>query len=793
MKKARVPARARTPARESKEVKSDPEEIERRAIEAGDRRRQEIRILSQKINSTDANRWFAHVWRAGSRPLPQPWLQEQLDRVTSPELFGHSCLSNIRKVRTLLYGIPIDPVSYIVTTFRISSDGGLSANYAYLYHLTHENYNRHNIYRTDERQSGIFTQFYCTAPSLVSQDGEYRSPLVFMGSESLSTIILESLFEKMYLDIEKYILSKLETDGLHLDYETFYPVTEDEQYGHTIDNRIVRNRLLIKIFIQFWFTEVALLSRGMQANNVNPKFNQIAFRDLRTDVQFFKDLCRKHTLEKVLTAARYSSQTSVNKTVSSDGKVEIRTAQYAIGQKIRPLNVNEVQEPLNIKYPAWREVLITRMASNITANFQSPSFPIILDWFYIKNSKPGLFDNEQQYRRLDFSQRAHHIVSKLRDTQRLTYASESKGEKEFLSDYFKQMYDGISEPIDFAKTHLMMSNVTLGFISEYVGRTFHDIPSMSRSAYWIDRVGNILQDHDIFEKHVWDIVYAVYCLNGNGIIHNDLHLNNCTITTYSTADETKGSKSEIYVVDDYVWKIPTRNNLYSCIIDMSRAIVMPERVRHFEAFRKTEEEYNEFVDDQVDRIIDHLVQLFPTSIRPVEAKLRSLLATDFTKIFRIYTAIDMYDFCGKLMRYIDGQTVRANMELLQRIFRIAEHYLTNILIRVINNPEIEVESPILVILKECFTRRMINPRVPDHDTGIVNVWHYNRASHWDLSRYETFPPWLQEGHFMDAAGRIHDSEYYVVNKQARLNLEKYRQKSMAMVRYIAERHQLKYS
>lgn len=729
----------------------------------------------------DTRRWYTKLWQDDAPETPHKWINDITKSLDS----RNSSIANIGKMRTLVKFTPINLTDYIVVALRVSN-GTISANYGYIYMTTFDQFNRTDRFKLKKVPRGIRAQYYCISPSYLSQDGEYRSHWY----EYDDKFLVEYFFTQIWNELENYISAKVESESLSLEYDIFYPTVEVEKYSLEVDEIIMGTRASIRYFAHFWFVQASLLSQGLQENHVNPKFNQLFFQNLKEDLKFFKALCEKHTYDKIMTMIRYMSET-VNRGLK-DGQVIPVLAKINLGQKFRPLNVTDVQEPLNIIHAPWREIYITKLVSDITLNFQCPSFPIILGWFYIKSGKPGLYDNDQQFKRLELSDRAHLISRRLRDVQRLTYHGADEGKK-YLNEAFHHLSDGIEAPVNFAKTHLMMSNVTLAFVSEYVGRTFYDIPALIKSRVWLERVGNIIKDFNIFQTRIWHIAYAVLCMNHNKIIHNDLHLNNCTLHDITLMDlDEKKQYHELYCVEDYYWMFPSRG-MYSHIIDMSRAIIIPERVKNYEYFKNDPEAFHEFVDDQNDRIVRNLIDKFPTTFRPIEEQLRELLISNFEAIFRIYTAIDLYDFCGKLIDYIGNQLPKQSLDLLKQIFKICEHYLTNILIRVINTPEIKVEPPIRRVLRECFVDRLINPANPPKNVNILDVWNFERGVKFHTTGdYKNYPPWLREGKVMGTDGVIHDSEYHHIRDQIMINTLKYRKESMAMVRYIADRHRLKY-
>src|SRR3989338_2604517 len=89
-----------------------------------------------------------------------------------------------------------------------------------------------------------------------------------------------------------------------------------------------------------------------------------------------------------------------------------------MGHKFIPLKLNEVQHPVVLNYDPWREILIAHKVSDFIINGICPSFAIMSDWFYVKNSKKGMFDNQSQYDKLNASEMARDIVRTLNEAQK---------------------------------------------------------------------------------------------------------------------------------------------------------------------------------------------------------------------------------------------------------------------------------------------------------------------------------------------------------------------------------------
>lgn len=744
----------------------------------------------RKDENNDVTNWIWYNVRNNIKITEPKWLVKLLDKLYCSDLFSETFYINLTNIRTLKKNIIIDPVNYICTIFRAySTKENISANYTFMYSLDKKYYSILGLAKVEESPVKIM---YCSRPSLSSQDGEYRNGILSIYQLKL----LENIYSKIYQDIEIYLIEKNERLQLSLEYENFHPQLKIEQSAESLDQSIVNERLLMRFYIQFWLVEIYNLSIGMQENHINSKFNIIFFTDIKEDINMLKFLIEKYSQEYIDKLVIYMS-TPVRQIIKTSSENIIEITNYAMGQKLRPLNVNEVQEPLNIKYSSWREIVLSQYASDLIANFISPNFAIFIDWFYIKNTKKGLFDNEQQYKKLEYSDRSELIVRKLRETQRLTYMNDwfkNKNTNKYLNDTFQILDNKIENPVEFVKSNLMMSNVTLGYIIEYVGRTFIDIPFLSKSKVWISKARDILGNKIIFVKYMFDIIYGLLSLNVKcGMIQGDLHLNNATIKITTSSKIFSKNPHALYNIYGYNFLLPHWGT-YACIIDFSRGIVIPENIKE-KIYIKNSDEYLEFIDDQVNRIITKYQDTFPSFVQTNKERILELIKNDFKIFFKVYSAIDIYDFAGKLEKYLTDKTLKENLLLLKKITKIAEHYLTSIMLSVLNNKDTQIEWPMFQILKECFIDNIINMDEEPKNISIIDYWEFDKPLSYSFSNYNKFPPVLKNEsgmHDIKHPEKIKPIDYFEFINDHRLKYEKYRQSCMEMVNFIAQRHQDKY-
>lgn len=692
-------------------------------------------------------------------------------------------LSRLYKLRTLKLNTFVDPVNYICTVFKITSiKEKMSINYGFLYSMDKSKYIKYFKKDKEISQDKLQMVAYCIAPSLSSMDGEYRDRMTNFPQFDL---IMNSEFGKVFLYMEKYMINKIEQYDLQLEYENFYPMIQHESLSPLLDSKIINKSLMMNFLIYFWLSEIYNVTVGLQENHMNIKFNQLIFTHLDQDIKQFKNLIDKFGNDKILELIRILRSVAY-KSINGDGNWKYQ--EQILGQKLRPLNVNEVQDPLNVRYAPWREIYFNNKMNNFIANGICPNVPIFLDWFYIKNSRRGLFDNPEQIKKMEDSERALNIVRKLRESQHIT----KNINKEFYNDSFRILSEEIEVPIDYSKTHILMSNVTLCNIVETVGRTFNDLEIVSKSKIFIEKIGgHPLKDFKLFSKFIWDLVFCFCCMNvKNGLTHSDPHLNNITINNSIESTIWPPGKPqlwEIYHIGGGTWFKFPKNKTYAYVIDFSRGTIFEP------PFDKENIQYKLFHEEQIGRMLGKLRSTFPSFTNLHYDDIRKLIIMDYEKFYKFYSCIDLYEFSSKLAkRFSLGKQPKENIKLITQIHQLAEHQITNVMLKS-EIPGVQLEWPNISIAKECFSDFLFSLEEKDN-IDVVSVWDIDRELKFDMKCWNKFPTYIKEAHTLglsptDKPKLLKELSY---QDYLRKKYEKYRQENMSMIQFIAERHKLKY-
>jgi hypothetical protein len=535
--------------------------------------------------------------------------------------------------------------------------------------------------------------------------------------------------------------------------------------------------------LHFWLIELYNISIGLQENHINPKYNVVIFNDQEADRKFLQRLYatfgQKRVSQMIFLLSIWPDYSS------SQGKLVPQP--YGIGQKLIPMNVSDVQNPFDIGYRTWREVYVNERVSDLVANFVCGSFSIMIDWMYIKSSKPGLFDNDEQQRRLEVSDRARVVIAKLRETQRLT--------ADDTEVVLPSVGAELEAPIYRIESKVLISNVTMGILAENVGRTFFDIPLLEKgSKVWLQQVGPIMHDHAVFKKYVFDLCYGLASLNTKlGVTHSDLHLNNMVININSLY--TPAENSTVAYGLNKKWYTFDCNGHYAYIIDFSRSTVHPDYISEYLVENKNymnKVDVESFRNVQNERMISTLKGHFPNFYQTRMQELHQTMQLHFDKFYRLYTMVDVYSLSDKMYRHFQQhKCIKPNLDLLNKMRRASEYYLTTGMNKLFLSPDIEIDWPIFDVVAECFSDNLSS----ENDTrALCDVWSLDRPLTYSLRRYELWPPYIAHILEMETEGSTPKKHKLFQSQIAmRKAFENYRHAQIKTVRLIADRHKLKYA
>lgn len=724
--------------------------------------------------------------------------------------------------------IMLDRVDLICTVFRLKLNG-VYINYAYLYSSPYD-YFPYKSSKGSKTNKKLYHRYACFGPSLESHDGEYR----YRFNEPdriLDHVNDDADLMELWKDLCKFIKIKIKNEELSIFVDYFYPTIDIENdWNYTLETDIENRDYKINFLVISWFSELVNINAKSQQNHINEKFNDVLFSQSNIDIKFIKQMITKHgkhVVDKFYYVVIHMITTRITQTP-------------IFGQKIIPLNLSEVENPLDIRGKPWNEIYINNVINSLVVNVISPSFPILSDWFYIKNTNKSLFDNKKIYEKMENSENAKLISKKLAEAQRQIYHTGMYHDEEKILPIYKELYHNVEENIVLSKA-LSMSNVALCIISEYIGRTIADIPHLISQSFRSNIFSNTFSSISYFRKYMFDIIYSLFCMNSKcGIIHGDLHLNNAVVQIRPPEDESISSDNVhvVYIMDSKSIDITTQAKIYNhvvshesvyetmkthenkfqfllphefmywSIIDFSRSTVHPDFI-NLDAFPNetgnailAKDMKDKYINKQRRQIEKGYISIIESFDENIHNKLKIGLIDNFDSIWKLYTAVDIYKFSKFLTVKLTGATnIKIDpqcIKLLKKINDIAFHHLNTKLEITLNEktPSSELEYPNFDIIKECFHECMVENITDPKNMKLSDIYIYSNELKYSIDKYKYFPPYTQD--WYGIKDLKHPSKKYKLDDtnhqkfiQARKKLEDRQKKDMETIWLISRRQREK--
>jgi hypothetical protein len=713
---------------------------------------------------------------------------------------------------TFGYIIEFDIVDTICMNFKIR-DMNTNKETIYAFGYFNHNTTKTSKYNKTLQMSEANCEMsnFVLGGSFMSKDGEYRSCCIsgenyrYIGTSNLQIILA---------DIVLYLRSKLGERRWLISKEYFYPTDSKKILETTLEYYLYI--LQYDVLSLVWFNLMYNVNLKLVENNINDKFINIMLAYKDEDSAFFNTLLKRHGKENI----------ELFRTLINNIKIDNKSPKIdstKVGQKIIPLSVSEVQNPFNIRYKPWREYIISVYLSNMVINYISPGFFITNSWFYIKNSRKGLFDNDIQYEKMQRSELAVQITQLLIRANLFTNGNITQKEKliksnkklinSAISEKFKTLSKKIDDPINYAKEEIIMSNVALCFMTEYVGRTVMDVITLCKhSSFYNKLIGSPFTANGsiYFKKYMFDMCYNLYCMNYRaGIIHGDLHLNNATLNPmlYKTFRDIDNIDNPcvLYIMkkNKKKYMIPTKS-YNMCIIDFSRSIILPTKVGNMvdESIPKSYTivtKLKEFQEEQIERLLYIYLCYTSDSVHNKDT-LRIIFRSKFEAVFKLMTATDIYGFTKKLLAVFsinDSSIIKPHkicIDFLQKINKYAYHFITVEMNKLIMNPLYEkvineMDWPLFIIIEKCFYEFSLDNMAIGN---IVDVFNMDNELKYSLNMLKNYPPILKT-HKIPIDGKLTVSSNIIKNRvKVRKLFEKKRMKNMKTISYIANRQKEKH-
>jgi hypothetical protein len=404
----------------------------------------------------------------------------------------------------------------------------------------------------------------CLGKPFDSKDGEYRDIMSNIATIS-KNMSVNILAQKLINEIVDYIKEKIQNDDLVTAYDIIVPIQGMEVYSDAILISIFREPF--KQFVKdsngtfqisiydfciayYWLNMVYTEYFGLTLENVNKKYRNVFYSKPENDLHFFNYLVKEYSMEYinyVLIIIGYAGYNLTNTTLRPSSYTYLfHSLQSRFGQKLIQVTIDNVvnipdmnkngklSEPketnINAEMKNWAELIVGKHInerSNITFNSTT------ISWFFIKNKRLNIFENEGQITKAGKSELYKRILNNVKEALN-TYMQGKvniKNMKEELITIYQKLLRKISS-----------SNI-MNMINSYDGFTLYDYKKILQSNKFYARKRNIFENEKMFNTFLFMLFFSNMKLS-EFVFHKDLHLNNIIIQFINLFnDETK----EIYI------------------------------------------------------------------------------------------------------------------------------------------------------------------------------------------------------------------------------------------------------
>ena len=471
------------------------------------------------------------------------------------------------------------------------------------------------IYCKSYKLKGLAIAFTTLGGPFNSCDGEFRAPLLLY-DDRLSDVIKSytDIFDELITEIGKFIKGKLWDIDI-------YP-------------KIINLDDAVNLLAFCWIIDYEDISRNYQPNHMNKNYVKL----IRS---FGKNIFEKYGGEYIDEIRDKLLQVNPNDPIIT----------ITEGQKMIPLSIIETSCPMDIRYTLWREIAFGMRWVLMTLNLVTPGFIGAQRWEYIYNTGKHSYDNAAMHAKFKNARIADDIYNLLKDANLKTYLDGTRD-----SDYINSKFAKVSRDIKNAMVRnselIRLSGVSVLITSEFIGRTFGDLPKLCNSNIYGGQLRRDIQNYDMHISYAFMLIHALFCMNERTkSFHSDLHINNITLN--DIGHKKSGAQGNHIIVDSahgtYLIKY---SGVVPCIIDASRCITYDEEwITKTDIYGST----NAFIADQNNKLLHTFNNWYPTLMNKHEKEIRGLIEKSPALMIKILSTRDIiHSFTGIYQTFISA-------------------------------------------------------------------------------------------------------------------------------------------
>jgi hypothetical protein len=310
-----------------------------------------------------------------------------------------------------------------------------------------------------------------------------------------------------------------------------------------------------------------------------------------------------------------------------------------------------------------------------------------------------------------------------------------------LNSKFRGLSRSIKKSIIYADRYIKLTDLAVCMLVEDVGRTLRDIPKILDNDHYVG-YRTIFNNIKIFQKHIFDLIYSLYCMNNiHAVLHGDLHTNNITI--YPVIKDIAPDSHVAYIIGSDVYALPY-SGYFSMIIDFSRSVV-GDVIKLEQKFG--EDFAQQYIREQHENILNMINQHFPVLVDKYGEILRTLVVSKFPIMFKILTAVDAFSVVSNIETLLQLNPVFKKNTISPHIIPFLKLITTEIEKFIFDNVQGVIDEkikttsdiiwPNLHIIKTYFSEFILKPSA---NITIVDIFNSNNLQKFTIDEYNSSGP-----------------------------------------------------
>lgn len=242
--------------------------------------------------------------------------------------------------------------------------------------------------------------------------------------------------------------------------------------------------------------------------------------------------------------------------------------------KVMPLTVAEAGSPGDLEKPAWREIEILRMCTDLVVRGVCPNLPVYYAHTVCNSTDPGTFQNTNITKHYDSQAKVDQIRDLVEQVEKL--ADSLAHLKVFINlrDELLDDTDAIGETLErYYASGKQYSTSSVLIINELCHFDFRNHMFNISLKLTSHPTALLLK---VIDTYILQVLIGLRALNNRGVIHFDLHLGNLLVTLLSVSQDPKSLQVMWwhYRIEGVDYYVPYYDSIVK-LWDFGRSVILP--------------------------------------------------------------------------------------------------------------------------------------------------------------------------------------------------------------------------